>query len=258
MGTADKQLGDKNILVTRPAGLHDNLCAQLNAVGANAIHYAAIEITSPADSSSREYARDHFDEFDIAIFISPTAVRAGLEFISINTATCQLAAIGSRSQAALEQAGLDVAIKPEGHDSESLLRHAALQQQTVTGKNIIIFRGEDGRDILGDELKRRGAQVHYAAMYARIRPAHERAFDTAFIQCLHAITISSNESLQNLYDMAVDAAADISCLLSVPLFVPGKRAFKLAQSLGFSNIVIADNATDDAMLAALSGAFERV
>ncbi len=254
----DNALQQKTVLVTRPEGLQHKLYGLLTQAGARPVHYAAIEITAPADDSSREYAREHFSDFDIAIFISPTAVKTTLAYMPVNDNTCKLAAIGSRSQRALERAGLAVSIQPQGHDSESLLQHPGLQASEVAGKNIVIFRGEDGRDVLAQELQKRGARVHYAAMYRRICPQHTQPFDTTFINTLDAITISSNEGLQNLYDMAMKAGADKDALLATPLCAPGQRALKLGQSLGFQHIEVADNATDDAMFRAVHRLFSNV
>ncbi len=254
----DNVLQHKTILVTRPDGLQHKLCDLLKQAGARPIHYAAIKITAPSDNSSREYAREHFADFDIATFISPTAVKTTLDYMPVDDRNCKLAAIGSRSQRALEQAGLKVSIQPQGHDSESLLQHPGLQASEVAGKNIVIFRGEDGRDVLAQELQKRGASVHYAAMYRRICPQHSLPFDTRFINSLDAITLSSNEGLQNLYDLAMQSKADNHTLLATPLCVPGQRAFKLGQSLGFQHIEVADNATDDAMFRAVNRLFSNI
>ncbi len=254
----DNALQHKTVLVTRPEGLQHKLRDLLTQAGARPVHYAAIEITAPADDSSREHAREHFSDFDIAIFISPTAVKTTLDYMPVDDSNCKLGAIGSRSQRALEQAGLKVSIQPQGHDSESLLQHPGLQVSEVAGKNIVIFRGEDGRDVLAQELRNRGASVHYAAMYRRICPQHSQPFDTRFINSLDAITISSNEGLQNLYDMAMKGQADKHALLATPLCVPGQRALKLGQSLGFHHIEVADNATDDAMFRAVNCLFSNI
>ena len=64
------------------------------------------------------------------------------------------------------------------------------------------------------------------------------------------ITVSSNEGLQNLFDLA----ANSSDLVRQPLIVPGERALALAKTLGFSNIHVAENATDRAFLEALEHA----
>jgi len=242
-------LQDLNILVTRPTGLQQALMRLLQDAGANAYHLPAIDIVAPSDDDSRNYARDHLDEFDIAIFISPTSVAQTLQFMPIDDQHCRLAAIGSRSQLALEQAGLDVSIRPQGHDSESLLRQDEFQTEHVAGKNIVIFRGEDGRDVLAEELRSRGASVYYAAMYTRVRP--QDTIDAARLDSLHAITISSNEGLQNLYDMVRDDGLDTVRLCTTCLFVPGERARKLATQLGFERVFLAENATDQAMFDAL-------
>ena len=258
MPTDKHSLQHKTVLVTRPQGLQHTLCRLLRDAGARPLHYPAIAITAPASNRSRVHAREHFSDFDIAIFISPTAVRTTLEFMDVDDRSCRLAAIGSRSQRALEQAGLTVSIVPPGHDSESLLQHPALQADSVSGRNIVIFRGEDGRDILAQSLRQRGASVHYAAMYSRVCPQHSQPFDTAFIQGLDAITISSNEGLHNLHHMAEQAGAGRQVLLHTPLCVPGPRALTLAQQLGFRHIVRADNATDEAMFHAAQLVFSRI
>lgn len=248
---SDNNLSNKTILVTRPEGLHIKLCERLTNAGATAIHHAAIEITEPSDNSSRIQARNNFSRFDIAIFISPTAVNTTLAFMEIDDSNCALAAIGSRSQQALEQAGLTVSIQPQGHDSESLLQHPLLQADCVSGKHIVIFRGEDGRDVLANELRKRHALVVYVAAYARRKPQHSRQLNTAFVESLHAITISSNEGLQNIAEMVSHAGTNLNTLTKVKLFVPGMRAYTLAKKIGFKHIIVADNATDDAMLKAL-------
>ena len=248
-------LSDKTILVTRPAGLEQQLMSSLTQAGAIPIHYPAIEICAPGDDSSRDYARQHFADFDIAIFISPTAVKQTLSFMDIDDRNCKLAAIGSRSQKALEQAGKVVSIQPEGHDSESLLQHDAFQSVHVAGKNIVIFRGEDGRDKLGRSLTGRGANIFYAAVYTRKKPVSARPLDESLLASTDAITISSNEGLQNLFEMTDGNATTTAQLLQIPLIVPGARAETLAHQLGFHTIIKASNATDQAMFDALQQIF---
>jgi uroporphyrinogen-III synthase len=218
----------------------------IEQAGGSALQFAAIEITAPTDFQSREYARDHIQEFAIAIFISPTAVEKTFEFLTVLPAGIRISAIGSRTTSALEAMGLNVDIIPDGHDTESLLEHPQLQAGQIAGEKIVIFRGEGGRELLGDTLQSRGAAVFYANMYQRSPPTSASQL-SQYLAEADIVAISSNQGLQNLYDLATDK----NSLTRHALVVPGERSFTLAKALGFSNIFVAENATDGACMNAL-------
>lgn len=246
---AERPLLGMKVLVTRPEQRAAGLCQMIEQAGGTALHFAAIEIAAPSDTRSREYARDHLADFTMAVFISPTAVEQTFAFLGQLPPAIRIAAIGSRTASTLEALGLTLAVRPDGHDSESLLRHPAMQHEQVAGEKIVIFRGEGGRELLGDTLKSRGAEVFYADVYRRNAPRSGQRLDQLLTQA-DIITISSNEGLQNLFDLA----ANSSDLVRHPLIVPGERALALAKTLGFSNIHVAENATDRAFMKALEHA----
>ena len=246
MQQSHRPLHDVKVLVTRPRQRASGLCQMIEQAGGSALQFAAIEITEPADFQSREYARDHISEFALAIFISPTAVEKTFEFLTVLPAGIRISAIGSRTTRALEAMGLNVDIIPDGHDSESLLEHPQLQAGEITGNKIVIFRGEGGRELLGNTLQSRGAEVFYADMYRRSPPTSASQL-SQYLAEADIVAVSSNQGLQNLYDLATDK----SSLTRHALVVPGERSFTLAKALGFSNIFIAENATDEACMNAL-------
>ena len=246
MQQSDRPLHNVKVLVTRPKQRAEGLCESIRRAGGTALQFAAIEISEPQDVQSREFARDHINDFNLAIFISPTSVEETLGFLNQLPASISISAIGSRTAHALESMGMKIDIAPDGHDSESLLEHPKMQDSQVRGKKIVIFRGEGGRELLGDTLASRGADVFYANMYRRSPPSSAMQLDR-YLAETDIITVSSNQGLQNLYDLA----ADKNSLTRLSLVVPGERAYRLAKALGFSNIFVAENATDEASMNAL-------
>ena len=75
--------------------------------------------------------------------------------------------MGLGSASLLEKlANRPVEIMPQAtYNSEGLLAHPLLQN--VSAKNITIFRGIDGCNLLAKTLCERGAQVEYAEVYQR-------------------------------------------------------------------------------------------
>ena len=244
----------RRILVTRPAGQATRLCGLLEAAGHEAIPLPAIEILKPADSYRIEALTDTLEDYDLAVFVSVNAVKMGLEFILNQRdwpANTRIATVGASSAEALLPYGLSVDLVPEHqYNSEALL--ALDELQDMSGQCVVIFRGNGGRDVLRDTLLDRGADVDYVEVYQRKCPTVDARRMQSLLQpgYLDCITITSNESLQNLYAMA--GAEGQPLLLNIPLVVIGARQATLARQLGFVHApLIAANASDEAMVAAI-------
>jgi len=74
MNTPNNKLHDLTVLVTRPAELAEQLASRMEQLGARPIIYPVISIEATADSSQADQLLQQLDDFDIAIFISPSAV----------------------------------------------------------------------------------------------------------------------------------------------------------------------------------------
>jgi uroporphyrinogen-III synthase len=252
--TPEAALQGLRVLVTRPVDQAERLCRLIRAAGGTAVRLPAIEILDPLDTRRLEAVTAGLSSCDLAVFISVNAVRKGLDFITARGAwpgNLRIATVGARSAQALEAYGLAVDLVPQHQfNSEALL--ALDELQDMSGQRVIIFRGNGGREHLFDTLTARGARVEYAEVYRRACPEVDAASLLPHWQpgALDVITITSNESLQNLYDMA--GAAGQPLLLLLPLVVAGRRQALLAEQLGFSQPAwLADNAGDEALVAAL-------
>ena len=157
-------LSGRAVLVTRPAGVSMELVALLRAEGGEAVVLPAIEIVPPDDTAKLDATIDRLEGFDIAIFISPTAVAKANDAVRARRdwpARLRYAAVGTGTAVALRRIGVADVIAPRGRgDSEALAALPDLAE--VTGRRIVIFRGQGGREALREALVARGAQVEYA------------------------------------------------------------------------------------------------
>lgn len=248
-----KSLAGMGVVVTRPSHQAETLCQMIEELGGTPIRFPTLEILAPRNPAAVLAVIDRLDDYDLAIFTSPNAVERALPLIEARGGLppgLEKAAIGKGSARALARHGLSVDWLPETSDSEGLLALPPLQ--AAAGKNIVIFRGEGGRELLGETLAARGARVDYAEVYRRARPAANpgeliRRWQRGEIQ---AVIVASTESLQNLFDL-LDATGQ-QWVRDTPLVVVSERTRQAAQALGVRRRpVLAGEAGDEALVAAL-------
>lgn len=237
--------------MTRPQPQADALARLLEAEGAQAIRFPAVEIRAPQDLAALVQILERLAEFDLAIFISAHAVNKTLPLVVTAGGFppgLQLACIGPGSARALAQFGYAPALVPAArYDSEALLALPPLAQ--MHGKNIVIFRGENGRELLGDTLRARGGRVTYAAAYRRVRPDADPApLIRRWRQGeVDIVTLTSEEGLHNL--CALLGPADQALLFATPAVVVSERLAQACRAAGFkSTPLIAAQASDEAIL----------
>jgi uroporphyrinogen-III synthase len=227
-----------NIVVTRPREQAARLIQDISNLGGNAISFPLLEITPLTNAAPLQALCKRLHEFQLAIFISPNAVRFGMAAIQKQggiPSTLQIATIGLSSAQALHDIGISKVISPQQRfDSEALLELPELQQ--VAGLHVVIFRGDQGRELLGDTLKLRGATVEYASCYQRSKP--KQNIDSLLAQKPDVLSVSSSESLNYLTQML--ASSNRSAALAFPLFVSHHRIALAARDLGWQNVITTD------------------
>ena len=213
------------VLVTRPRHQAGDLVDAIEAHGGEAIQFPAIEITPRPAAEILEDATNAKDPA-ITIFVSPNAVRYGLDYTGSGT----IAAIGPATAAAIGSAGRTVDIvSASGYDSEHLLGEPALKN--VEGKTVRIIRGNKGRELLADTLKSRGANVDFLPVYTRSAPVYSAAeLDRLEADWragrIDVVTIMSTETLINLLAVLPESCQDL--LSRTPLVTPAARVIKEA------------------------------
>jgi uroporphyrinogen-III synthase len=243
-------LAGAGVLVTRPAGQAQALCRLIESAGGRARAVPTIEILPVEDP---EPARALLAaDWDLLIFTSRNAVELALAlgFTGDWPRAARLAAVGRATAAALSTAGRAPDLVPsERYDSESLLALPALAQPA--GQRVLIVRGEGGRALLGEVLAERGAEVRFAEVYRRMRPAFDaRELIAHWGAEVDLAIATSDEVLLNLIELLGAPGRD--ALLATPLVVISERTAQTARDLGFRSVRVAERAEDAAIVAALS------
>lgn len=245
--------------MTRPRLQAETLCESIEAAGGTAIRFPTLQILPARDPDSVITTLLEVAPINMAVFVSANAAEGAWQVLAAEgfkeyLAAASIAAMGRQTAIRLHAHGIHAdLVPPAPHNTESLLAMPALIQ--VQSTQVVIFRGESGRETLAEELRRRGARVNYAAVYDRCAPQGDEADPGELIQRWHhrevnVVTATSNETLQNLYDMLGEAGRQL--LLATPLIVMSRRAVSLAQQLGFQHTpVIATDASELAMMQAL-------
>lgn len=254
-----QELTNRVVLVTRPQHQAVQLAQLIEAAGGKALLFPSIEIQSLQDNPHVQQTFAQINQYDMLIFTSANAVmQAQLILQSMARAPesieAQIAVIGKATQVAAQQAGFKVSIQPEqGFNSAALL--ALPQMQLVSNQRILLVRGQSGLEVLAETLRERGAIVDYAEVYCRAVPVTDSGLQRHQLSQhwsdygITDIIVTSNETLQNLYDMLEMPARQE--MLKAHLLVPSKRCATLANSLGFTRITQAESALNQHMINAL-------
>lgn len=236
-----KPLEGLGILVTRPAHQAGHLVELIEAAGGRPILFPTLEIFDAQDMGPLADVVDRLEQFDLAIFISPNAVGKAMNQVRARRDWPQglrCAAVGKGSGQALARFGIGDVLVPQGRfDSEALLGLPELQE--VAGKQVVIFRGEAGRELLGEELARRGAELTYVECYRRGKPlgADVESLLRRWVRGeVNAVTVTSGESMRNLFDLVGKLGQQ--WLKKTPVFAFHERIAEVARELGVEQVLV--------------------
>jgi len=237
------------VLVTRPEHQAQHLCQIIEAEGGTPVRYPALMIRPRADRAAVRAAIGPADRYDLVIFVSANAARFGVDLLE-QRRDLKLAALAQPTAAALNSAGYRVSLMPaDGADSEALL--AMPQLAHMSGQRVLIVRGVGGRELLGDVLTSRGAQVQYAEIYTR-EPARPSVDMQAQVEQLWrqggvlAYSATSVELLEALVGIVTLRCREL--MDSTALLTGSRRVADAAIRLGLGSPLILADAPDDAAL----------
>ncbi|WP_159340425.1 MULTISPECIES: uroporphyrinogen-III synthase [Leclercia] len=244
-----------SILVTRPSPAGDQLVSRLRALGQVAWSFPLIEFSPGRELPLLAGHLAALRADDMLFALSQHAVAFAHARLQQEGQRWPDApryfAIGRTTALALHtESGKEIRYPLDRETSEVLLQLPELQ--TVVGKRILILRGNGGRELLGDTLRERGAEVTFCECYQRCNKYYDGAEEAMRWQLrgVTTLVVTSGEMLQHLWSLIPQWYRE-NWLLRCRLLVVSERLANLARELGWQDIRIADNADNDALLRAL-------
>jgi uroporphyrinogen-III synthase len=263
------------VIVTRPSEQAQAWLSPLRASGLQAQALPLIEIAPAPDEAAVRQARADVPGCSLVMFVSAHAVQhffcdAFCDAFSNAPASPHTAAAvpalrwpgatlagstGAGTSAALRAAGVPPGciVEPPATaraDSEGLWQ--ALQARDWRGAQVLIVRGEQGRDWLAETLSAAGAHVRFVAAYARRPPALTADARALLAGALaqprgHAWVFSSSEAVQHLTALAPGTSWAASQAVATH-----PRIAQAVREAGFGRVEEAQGAQLAAVIAALA------
>lgn len=234
-----------NVLLTRPL----TQVKALESLILEKAHQPLLFPTLEVKSISLLAKRNHYD---VVIFISANAVEHGLEIL--NSIEYQyIFTVGAATAKKLNHHGVSVDDFPkEKASSEALLSLESVAK--LTSKNVLIFRGKGGRETLKIGLEENHNRVEYVEVYERVvcltTALHRQSLELFLADNQGVISITSNENMDGLITL-VKRFGKLDKIKSYPLIVLSDRIKKHALKLGFNQIRITPDISDQAIVSVL-------
>jgi uroporphyrinogen III methyltransferase/synthase len=254
------------VVVTRPRAQAPMLVAALERHGLRTHQFPLLDIAPTPNLDDLRAALGDPSRYALVVFVSPNAVQQAFAAMPEGYRWPQevpVAVVGPASAQALAAHGVAPpahrVIQPATHaddarqDSEAL--YARLDVSSLRGREVLIVRGNGGREWLADQLREAGASVRTVEAYRRSVPAPDAAAWLALRAVLsrrHAWTLTSSEAVRNLDELARGnlSPADLNTLHGAPCFASHARIVEQAKSLGFRDVTLT-GAGDDRLLASV-------
>lgn len=243
---AELSLSGVCVLNPRPARQAQALTMALTDAGAAVFELPLLEIMALELSAHARQQLLDLDRYDAVVFVSANAARLGLAAVADYWPqwphSLPAYAVGPATKALLDDADL-CAIAPEREDSEGLLALPGLSQ--VAGQRLLLFRGDEGRELLPETLRERGAQVDVLPLYTRRLPSDTFSRWQARTKMPDVVLLSSALIWQHWQQIAGPDAQQPA------LIAVSQRLAAQLRAAGAERVLCSDGATPQAWLNAL-------
>jgi len=247
------------LLVTRPEGQADLLCARLRDVGIEPVAVPAIEIVPPRSYEELDRALARLAEYDWIVFTSGNAVLAVFERLAVVGGSTslprhgagqrpRLLAIGPATAEALRRCGIEEVWMP----SRALSDAIGEEMPVRAGERVLRFRAEVASAAPARLLRDRGAVVDEVVAYRTVEgpPASRGLLAAAVREGLDGVIFTSASTVRGLVRLAHDAGC-AEALRALPTVAIGPVTARALAEAGLRVDLVASTHTAEGIVEVL-------
>jgi uroporphyrinogen III methyltransferase/synthase len=239
------ELSGKTILITRAASQSAELRFRLEDLGARVIECPTIQIVPPKTWKPVDEAIRRLNTYQWLLFTSANAVEQFMDRMGERRPAIPIAVVGSATAAKLGGWGLTPSLVPKEFRAEGLL---AAFPENLVGTRILFPRAEVARELLPDELRRRGATVDIVAVYRTVKAFAGSIGDILASERVDCIVFSSPSTIpEELHSLPAGTA----------LAVIGPVTAEAAQLLGLKPDIVPGESTVHGLIDTIRRYFAR-
>jgi len=238
-------LTGKTVVITRAASQSAELRSGLEALGARVVECPTIHIVPPTSWRAVDEAIKRLNTYNWLLFTSANAVEQFMDRMGTRRPSIPIAVVGSATGKRLEEWNLKPSLVPADFRAEGLLESFP---QNLVGTRILFPRAEVAREMLPEELRRRGATVDIVTVYRTVKALTGNIGDILAEERVDCIVFTSPSTIPDDLQMLPTGTA---------LAVIGPVTREAAQLMGLKPDIVPVESTVPSLVAAIEKHFER-
>jgi len=240
-----------SVILTRQYKLLGNMPSVLKRLDYDAVHIPTLEVEA-TENIATELA--DIEQYTDIVFVSRNAVDIGMR--ELNKAagipeSIRAVTVGVETAKHLFEYGVEALFPSSGAGAKALLDVEQLKD--LSGRKMLIVRGERGLDWPAEEMRERGATVVEAICYRHFIPKYsKRSLNEALshLSNLHGVFAHSSDSVRSLIKIAGD---NIELIRSLTLVAGSSSIAETARKHGWTgDILEAQTPANNHMMLAFS------
>ncbi len=202
----NKPLFGRRIIITRASEQAGKFSHKLKELGARVYEIPTIKIVPYKSYEGLDEAISRISEYNILILTSVNGVKYFFDRLKElgkdgrALAGIKICAIGPATAQSIKEKFLNVDIMPEKYVAESVVE--ALNRFGIEGKRFLLCRALVARDVIPDEIRKRGGFIDVVPVYETTKDeeSRERLLKT-LEEGVHYITFTSSSTVSNFFEL---------------------------------------------------------